>query len=238
MKVRFLTLSLSILVFGLLNNTWALPNLNSPANPVGPLGRSRLLGTLPVEKTSTSKKENSLGFNCADLRRTALKIAAHGSNLANLKTTRTPAGGPYKRLEVVCKIAGGAFCNIEAFDDVRIETALNHPDADEKAQVKLPNIDPLSESAGLNTAVSELRIMAQNGVCGVKVIENGSALIVRYHPDFEVDMDTLGFAADGTVSRWSRTSREGRTQSMSFQTTVPSVPTTVPSGNSPNTTRL
>lgn len=188
----------------------------------GPFGnKSTLLSTPPVSKaaiaTSASTASTAPAFGCGDLRRAALNMSAHASNLANRQTTRTTEGGAYKRLEVVCKSAGGAFCNVEKVEEDRLEYQPGHPDANPQGYVKYPVINTNSESAGLNIAASELKLLASREVCGAKIIEQGSLAVVKYHPDFDVMMDTITFTADGSVSRWSRTTRDGKTQSLSFK---------------------
>ena len=194
--------------------------LTAPTNPlvnpavVAPTAANVVESTAT---TNTATKSNSLTFTCADLRRTALKMSAHVSNLANRMTSRTADGGPYKRLEVVCRAAGGAFCDIEKADGDRVQYQPGHPDADINGNVKFPDINLGSESAGLNSAASELKVMAAQGACGTKAIEQGLLTVVKYQTDFEVMMDTMTFGADGRINRWSRTTREGRTQNFSFK---------------------
>ncbi len=186
----------------------------------GPFGRS---GTLlsPASSAAPPKavatKSSPVVFTCADLRRAALNMSAHTSNLLNRTTSRTPEGGPYKRLEVVCKAAGGSFCDLEKVEDVRTELNPKHPDADSNGYVKLPVINIGNESAGLNAAASEIKAIASQGVCGTKALEQGLLTIVKYDSGFEVMMDTMTFGQDGRISRWSRTTREGKTQNLSFK---------------------
>lgn len=189
------------------------------AVPAGPFGdKSQLLNPAAAPATADNKSQTStIQFGCADLRRAALRMSAHASNLVNRETTRTPAGGPYKRLEVVCRAGGGAFCNVESMDETRSELKPGHPDADEKGYVKMPAISLGSESAGLNTAASELKILANRGTCGTKALQDGLLTVVRYDSGFDVMMDTMTFTADGRMTRWSRTTRDGRTQNFSFK---------------------
>ena len=185
--------------------------LASPAAAPATANPAASAASLPTAKT------NSLAFTCADLRRTALKMSAHASNLANRMTSRTAEGGPYKRMEVVCRAAGGAFCDIEKTEGERVQYQPGHPDADINGNVKFPDINLGSESAGLNSAASELKVMASQGACGTKAIEQGLLTVVKYQPDFEVMMDTMTFGTDGRIARWSRTTREGKTQNFSFK---------------------
>ncbi len=182
----------------------------------GPFGaKTKLLQAEPEANPSTTALAPR--FNCADLRRVAMRMSTHASNLANRMTTRSAGGGPYKRLEVVCKSGAGAFCNVEAMNETKNEMIPGHPDADANGIVKMPAINAGSESAGLNTAAVELKLMAAQGICGAKAIEQGPMMIVKYDSDFDVMMDTMTFTADGRMSRWSRTTRNGRTQNLSFK---------------------
>ena len=95
------------------------------------------------------------------------------SNLANAETTRTPAGGPYKRQHVVFgtrRPAVSAFSRILAgFGNrhargVRVERVVtdktppvtrfdpSHPDADAQGYVSYPAINPIEEMANLTGA--------------------------------------------------------------------------------------
>jgi flagellar basal-body rod protein FlgC len=85
------------------------------------------------------------------------------SNLANIGTTRTPEGGPYKRKEVVL----GSRSAVDEFDGqlrdalqiVEVKGILEdkngmkfvydpaHPDADEKGFVAMPNVNAVLEMA-------------------------------------------------------------------------------------------
>jgi flagellar basal-body rod protein FlgC len=85
------------------------------------------------------------------------------SNLANVGTTRTPEGGPYKRKEVVL----GSRDAVDDFDSqlrdvlqaVEVKEIVEdkngikliydpaHPDADEKGFVAMPNINVVNEMA-------------------------------------------------------------------------------------------
>ncbi len=104
----------------------------------------------------------------------ALRIAASGmtaerlrmdviaENLANANTTRTSAGGPYRRKEVVLEPAGRPFADLLA--GVRVAAIVpdprpprqvydpGHPDADARGYVALPNVSPVTEMVDLITA--------------------------------------------------------------------------------------
>ena len=88
------------------------------------------------------------------------------SNLANLQTTRTAAGGPYRRKTVVfaerlarsgrCRLlssaAGEGGRVVEDPNPPRLEYDPEHPDADEEGFVAYPNIDLAKEMTDLITA--------------------------------------------------------------------------------------
>lgn len=188
------------------------PLKNSAQKPVPAEAAS--LGPGASVETKYNVRDLS-AFNCADLRRAALKMSVHASNIANRNTTRTPEGGAYQRQELICKVAG-AFCNIQKVADLKLELRPGHPDADPQGYVKLPNINPGVEFAGLNNAAVELRILASQGVCGAKSMELGQSIIVKYHTDFEVVNDTMTFSATGRLSSWSRTTKDGQAQSFAF----------------------
>ncbi len=115
---------------------------------------------------------------------TAMKIGASGlaaqrkrmetisSNLANMETTRTAEGGPYRRKDVVIHslpVDGpfGAVLHEELGDHLRevVVTGVvedqseplrvynpDHPDADESGYVKMPNVNMVKEMVDLINA--------------------------------------------------------------------------------------
>jgi len=86
------------------------------------------------------------------------------SNLANINTTRTPEGGPYKRQSIVFSSEPVN----EDFNDilqmVKVEEIVQdkgsikrvfdpgHPDADAEGQVAMPDINTVTEMADMITA--------------------------------------------------------------------------------------
>lgn len=87
-------------------------------------------------------------------------------NLANVSTTRTPEGGPYKRKSVVLAARPeedfasllGSPEKVEVLQitedskGLRPEYDPGHPDADEKGMVLYPNVNPVSEMVHLMLA--------------------------------------------------------------------------------------
>ena len=115
---------------------------------------------------------------------TAMEVAASGlsaervrmnslaSNLANARTTRTPAGGPYKRIDPVFQAVpieqrltevqrdpaqGGVYMvDVPFIKQDQKEPQLiydpQHPDADARGFVSLPNVNVVEEMVNLITA--------------------------------------------------------------------------------------
>ena len=114
---------------------------------------------------------------------TNMKISASGlavqrkrmetisSNLANMETTRTPEGGPYRRKDVLITALpladefGNTFKNalgdklrrvqvadvIEDQSEPRLVYNPNHPDANDLGYVALPNVDQMTEIVNMVT---------------------------------------------------------------------------------------
>ena len=114
---------------------------------------------------------------------TNMKISASGlavqrkrmetisSNLANMETTRTPEGGPYRRKDVLITAVplenefGNTFKNelgdrlsrvqiadvIEDQSEPRLVYNPSHPDANDLGYVALPNIDQMTEIVNMVT---------------------------------------------------------------------------------------
>jgi len=101
-------------------------------------------------------KISASGLN---VQRTRMNVIA--SNLANINTTRTPEGGPYRRKEVVVSaqpvdksfqdVLGSKINKVEVVEIREDNGPLkkvydpNHPDADEKGYVSLPNVNLMEE---------------------------------------------------------------------------------------------
>ena len=89
--------------------------------------------------------------------RTKMEVVAE--NLANVSTTRTPEGGPYKRKIVNFTAENASFREHldEAVKEVKVDSISTstegfktiydpgHPDADEKGNVLMPNVDMMKE---------------------------------------------------------------------------------------------
>ncbi len=115
----------------------------------------------------TSMKISSSGLSVQRQRMETLS-----SNLANVETTRTPEGGPYRRKDVVVtslpleddfaqvlktelgdKVNRVLVSNIvEDTSPPRLVFNPTHPDADSQGNVAMPNIDLVGEMVNLVTA--------------------------------------------------------------------------------------
>lgn len=71
------------------------------------------------------------------------------SNIANINTTRTPEGGPYKRQTYVCT---NGECNIVYGTGYISKYEPTHPDADQEGYVKYPDINLETEMQNMITA--------------------------------------------------------------------------------------
>ena len=115
---------------------------------------------------------DALRIGASGLSAQRLRMNVTSSNLANMHTTRTPGGGPYRRKDVVFtgKPLSPSFKDIlksrmaQSISEVRVDEIVedsrqphtkynpNHPDADEKGYVKTPNINLMEEMANMISA--------------------------------------------------------------------------------------
>ncbi len=131
------------------------------------------------------------------LRIQRLRMDIISSNLANIDTTRTPQGGPYRRKDLVVAavpvlrpVQTGEFGDIlQAKLSQSLKAAVpvavvsdprpfkvvydpSHPDADKNGYVRLPNINPIEEMVNM---ISALRAYEAN----VAAINNAKAMIQK-----------------------------------------------------------
>ena len=115
---------------------------------------------------------DALRISASGLTAQRVRMTVISSNLANIHTTRTPEGGPYKRKDVVftTEPMGRSFNDAmqQAVDagqeGVKVAGIVNdskkpllqynpgHPDADEKGYVAVPNINMMEEMVNLLSA--------------------------------------------------------------------------------------
>ena len=127
----------------------------------------------------TSMKISSSGLN---VQRKLMETVS--SNLANIETTRTPEGGPYRRKEVVVsalpleenfnemlksELGENVLQTmitdiIEDQNEPKLVFNPNHPDANEAGYVAMPNVDLMTEMVNLVTSTRgfEANVTAMN----------------------------------------------------------------------------
>ena len=112
----------------------------------------------------------TMKISASALKAQRIRMNAISSNLANIETTRTPDGGPYRKREVVFQSSQKGFADTldtrmrEAVQGVRVSQVQasslpprmvydpSHPDADEQGQVAMPNISLVEETADMMSA--------------------------------------------------------------------------------------
>lgn len=132
-----------------------------------------------------------------DSQRQRLNIIA--GNLANAESTRSPNGGPYIRRDVVLQavspdnsfhsVFNSAFADrsepaaVRVTDVIQDERPLrvvydpDHPDADEKGYLHLPNVNPIEEMVNLMSATrayeANLAVMETGKTMTLRALEMG-----------------------------------------------------------------
>lgn len=115
---------------------------------------------------------DSLNISGSGLTAQKYRMEIVAQNLANADTTRTVAGGPYRRKLVVLEEIGstGTFAQalrassagsgggvrvrevLDDTDDFKVEYDPTHPDANEDGYVELPNVDTTQEMVDMMAA--------------------------------------------------------------------------------------
>ncbi len=112
----------------------------------------------------------TMKVSASALKAQRIRLNAISSNLANIETTRTPDGGPYRKREVVFQstqkgfsdtldskidnsVHGVKVAKIQASNlPPRMVYNPSHPDADEQGQVAMPNMSLVEETADMMSA--------------------------------------------------------------------------------------
>jgi len=140
----------------------------------------------------------ALSSPCDRIEILKMGLAIHGGNLANLKTTRTPEGGPYKKRELR-KCSEGA-CEIGSEPTSKWIYLPSHPDANSKGLVAYPDIEGKRELVSFQAAFMELVERARRGECGSKLIRTH---LLEYGSG-KVRSDFFVVSSDGSYI-WNRT---------------------------------
>jgi flagellar basal-body rod protein FlgC len=104
---------------------------------------------------------SSFGVSMSGLTAQRRKLDAVASNIANVYTTRTPEGGPYKRKDVTFNESvfdDHLYRGVEAqsFVEEKAESVKvfdpSHPDADKEGYVAYPNVNTVDEMVSMVAA--------------------------------------------------------------------------------------
>jgi len=112
----------------------------------------------------------TMKISASALKAQRIRLNAISSNIANIETTRTPDGGPYRKREVVFKSTQQGFADtldrhlnnaVHGVKVAQIQASTlpprmiyepSHPDADAEGQVAMPNISLVEETADMMSA--------------------------------------------------------------------------------------
>lgn len=114
---------------------------------------------------------NSMNISSSGLTVQRLRMDLISQNIANVDTTRTEKGTPYRRKSLIVQEKAKSFKDvldqqmgmtvgsgvestkiIEDQSDFKLVYEPNHPDADEKGYVKKPNVDIVKEMVNMISA--------------------------------------------------------------------------------------
>ncbi len=172
-----------------------------------------LIGCLPFQTFAKSSQD------CQELRGEQIRLALTASNLANVNSTRTPEGGPYRPYIIKSCTNGG--CDPSKDDRAPLMKYLpDHPDADKNGYVAYPNIDEKAEYAIFNMTATKLKLLASAKACESKIlIDNGnSSFALRYNGKGKLDVkeDIFNLTNNHQVVSWMRQDTKGRTTTVNF----------------------
>lgn len=174
-----------------------------------------LLGIMvSISAAASSSKE------CLELKSEQIRLALIGSNLANVNSTRTPEGGPYR--PYIVKSCSNGRCDANQDERASMLKYLpGHPDANQNGYVAFPNIDQKSEYATFNMTALKLKLLAIKRACGAKVIiDNGSSsFVLRYKgKGSDVKEDIFNLNSQRQVVSWMREDFKGVANTSNFDT--------------------
>ncbi len=98
---------------------------------------------------------SSFGVSASGMSAERLRLDAISNNLANINTTRTPEGGPYRRIMVMLESSAGgvrvAGIERDSSSPMMVYDP-GHPDAGADGCVAMPNVNPVLEMVDMITA--------------------------------------------------------------------------------------
>lgn len=153
---------------------------------------------------------------CKDLSNAQVRLEAHTSNIINSSTTRTPQGGHYKKLDVICKKGS---CTTEKSLVKKIVYEPGHPDADKRGYVKYPDIDVKAEYSQVNMAVSEIKALAYKGACRMQVLQTAETIIVKYKSG-NILSDIFKIGKNHEIISWARTFFNGKNKIYDYSSRI------------------
>lgn len=179
------------------------------------------LSLLAIKKANAANDPKALdqaskraaNIQCLDLRKASQKIPVYTANIQNREVTRTPEGGPYKRVEMVCH---ELYCETVAKDDFKFVYLPGHSDANSSGMVRMPVVNVATEFAAITSAAAEVRLLAGAGACGATALGSATTALVKYDAGASVQSDTFNYATDGRLTSWSRILRDGTAQHFAF----------------------
>ena len=127
---------------------------------------------------------STFGTSASGMAAERLRLDTIASNLANINTTRTAEGGPYRRLMTVMEAApDGRGVRVARIVQDESPPLLvhnpGHPDADADGNVAMPNVNPLLEMVDMISATRayEANVAAFNAAksMAAKALEIGKA---------------------------------------------------------------
>ena len=176
----------------------------------------QLIGMFAVKAAVDHNKttfSNRMNIECKDLKRSFLRVSVHGSNLRHFRVTKTPSGEPYQHLSLRCRRGNCVIIKESKFINRYLP---NHPNADDDGFVAYPDINPRREQAAFKAAVTELSVLAREGVCGSSVHEASDGLLVRYSLSQKVESDIFNFNQQNQIVSWVRNFKNGKSTILSF----------------------
>lgn len=111
---------------------------------------------------------STLGISASGLTAQRARMDVISKNIANAQTTRTPAGGPYRRQHVVFATRRDGGVEVVGVQESQGELPrvpnAGHPDADADGMVTMPDIDMVIEMVDMISATRtyEANIAAMN----------------------------------------------------------------------------
>jgi len=128
----------------------------------------------------------AMNISASGLRAERARLDVIASNIANVETTRTPEGGPYRRRQVILQSPSQPGGSGAAVRVVAIQPALDpptrvhmpgHPDADADGYVLMPNVEVPTEMADMVLAARAYQANAAAFRAGRELIRQALTIL-------------------------------------------------------------